>query len=641
LQKSLPPLEFTYSEAAIQSQIREMDPQSLENLTSSRDGSTYQWVDLEGEGISGILSEQADGWFYKRNLSPINIVHANGSAHAEACLAPIEKVATKPAVSLASGHSEILDLAGDGTLDIVTFSGPLAGYYERTEDENWDSFHLFRSLPNQNWDDPNLRFIDLTGDGHADILVTADDVFRWYPSLGEAGFGGQQLARHPLDEKSAPRVVFNDGTLSIYLADMSGDGLADLVRICNGEVSYWPNLGYGRFGAKVTMGNSPQFDLPEQFDQRRIRLADIDGSGTTDIIYLGGSSIAIYRNESGNSLSNAEWLTQFPTVDNIASVQVVDLLGNGTSCLVWSSPLSGNGERAMRYLELMGSQKPHLLISSVNNLGAETWIHYAPSTRFYLQDKLDDKPWITKLPFPVHVVERIETYDRLSMNRFVTRYAYHHGYFDGTEREFRGFGMVERFDTEEIGNLLDPRGSSEARNIDATSFIPPVHTKTWFHTGVYFGRKHVSDFFAGLIEDDEGEYYREPGLSDDQARALLLDDTILPPGLTPEEEREASRALRGLMLRQEVYAMDVAAEASPEILQRSKTPYSVTEQNFTIRRVQPRDGKHSAVFYTHARETINYHYERISADPRISHDITLEVDTFGNVLRSAAIGYGR
>ena len=50
------------------------------------------------------------------------------------------------------------------------------------------------------------------------------------------------------------------------------------MRIRNGEVCYWPNLGYGRFGAKVTMDNAPWFDHPDQFDQKRIRLADIDGS---------------------------------------------------------------------------------------------------------------------------------------------------------------------------------------------------------------------------------------------------------------------------------------------------------------------------------------------------------------------------
>ncbi|HWR25414.1 MAG TPA: hypothetical protein VN278_04175, partial [Methanosarcina sp.] len=53
-----------------------------------------------------------------------------------------------------------------------------------------------------------------------------------------------------LDEEKGPRLIFADGTQSIYLADMSGDGLTDLVRVRNGEVCYWPNLGYCRFGAK-------------------------------------------------------------------------------------------------------------------------------------------------------------------------------------------------------------------------------------------------------------------------------------------------------------------------------------------------------------------------------------------------------
>jgi Insecticide toxin TcdB middle/N-terminal region len=119
---------------------------------------------------------------------------------------------------------------------------------------------------------------------------------------------------------------------------------------------------------------------------------------------------------------------------------MVDLLGNGTACLVWSSPLPGDARRPMRYVDLMGGQKPHLMVKTINNLGAETHVHYAPSTRFYLADKAEGKPWVTRLPFPVHVVERVETYDRISRNRFVTRYAYHHGYFDGEEREFRGFG---------------------------------------------------------------------------------------------------------------------------------------------------------------------------------------------------------
>jgi RHS repeat-associated protein len=288
----------------------------------------------------------------------------------------------------------------------------------------------------------------------------------------------------------------------------------------------------------------------------------------------------------------------------------------------------------MRYIDLMGGQKPHLLITSVNNLGAETHVQYASSTKFYLADKFAENPWITRIPFPVHVVERVETYDRISGNRFVTRYAYHHGYFDGFEREFRGWGMVEQFDTEEFAALSASQQFPTGTNVEESSHIPPVLTRTWFHTGVYVGRDHISDFFAGVSNKDYvGEYYREPGLSDAQARELLLDDTVLPADLSVEEEREACRALKGSMLRQEVYALD-GTDKEPH-------PYTVTEQNFAIRRLQPIAGNRHGVFFAHPREAINYHYERDPSDPRIAHTLTLQVDEFGNVRKEATIGYGR
>jgi RHS repeat-associated protein len=382
------------------------------------------------------------------------------------------------------------------------------------------------------------------------------------------------------------------------------------------------------------MDNAPHFDNPDQFDHKRIRLADIDGSGTTDIIYLHRDGVRLYFNQSGNGWSAPQALRVSPRVDDLVSVVPTDLLGNGTACLVWSSPLPGDARRQMRYVDLMGGQKPHLLVKTVNNLGAETRVQYAPSTKFYLQDKRDGKPWITKLPFPVHVVERVETFDHISRNRFVTRHAYHHGYFDGEEREFRGFGMVEQWDTEQLAALTGSAAFPVGDNVAAESHVPPVHTKTWFHTGVYLGRDHVSDFYAGLLNAaDKGEYFREPGLTNAEARALLLPDTVLPLDLTSPEEREACRSLKGAMLRQEVYALDGSAK--------EPYPYTVTEQSFSIRPLQPQGGNRHAVFFTHAREAINFHYERNPADPRIQHALTLEVDACGNVLKAAAIGYGR
>ena len=627
--KSLPPLEFTYSEAQLQNEVYSVDGASLENLPIGLDGAAYQWTDLHGEGIPGILTEQAGAWFYKRNLSPINRQGTNAESHLEAKFAPVELVALKPNLALGNG-AQLMDLAGDGQPDLVVMDGPLPGFYEHDLAEGWHAFRPFTSRLNRDTRDPNLKFVDLDGDGHADVLITEDQAFVWHPSLGEAGFGPARRVHQTLDEEKGPRLVFADGQQAIYLADLSGDGLTDLARIRNGEVCYWPNLGYGRFGAKVTMDNAPCFDASDQFNQQRIRLADIDGSGTTDILYLHGKGVRIYFNQSGNSWSPARPIP-FPAVDNLAAVQAVDLLGDGTACLVWSSPLPGAARRPMHYLKLMGEEKPHLLLKTVNNLGAETVVQYAPSTRFYLADKIAGRPWITRLPFPVHVVERVESYDRISGNRFVSRYAYHHGCFDGDEREFRGFGMVEQWDTEEIGTVPPDQQGSTTTNLDAASYVPPVLTRTWFHTGLYLDREHISRHF-------ENDYYREPGLNDLAFQSLLLPDTILPASLTLAEEREACRALKGAMLRQEVYALDGVGQADDYPFGQ---PYTVAEQNFAIRRLQPQGDNRHAVFFTHPNEVLTYHYERDDTDPRIQHGLTLEVDKFGNVLREAAIGYGR
>jgi RHS repeat-associated protein len=628
---SLPPVELAYTLPEIDQQVRAVAPDSLENAPGGLTGGRYRLIDLDGEGLAGILTEQGEGWFYKRNLGafpravppghPPEPPEPTEFAGAPPVFTPARLVARMPAVAGQSDpQQQWLDLAGDGQHDLVLLGGAVDGFYER-ERGDWTRFTPFGSAVRVDWSDPNQRLVDLTGDGHADILITEDLILRWHPALGEEGFGPAEMAARSFDEERGPALILADADQSIYLADMDGDGLSDLVRLRNGEVCYWPNLGYGRFGAKVTMDRAPVFDTPDQFDQRRVRLADVDGSGTTDVIYLGRDGVDLRFNQAGNGWSEATRLTVFPQVDNLTAVTVADLLGNGTACLVWSSALPGDARQPLRYVDLMGGRKPHLLCRVVNNLGAETTLSYAPSTRYYLADEQAGRPWVTRLPFPVHVVEAVEVLDRLSQTRYVTRYAYHHGHFDGQEREFRGFGMVEQWDSDSFPRLAEhdpwPDGPQAG---EAEHHLPPVYTKSWFHTGAFLDREAIARHYAA-------EYYA----GDPQGR--LLPDTPLPGGLTPEEAREACRALRGRLLRQEVYAADGTAAAAH--------PYAVTEQTFALRMLQPRQAGRPAVFLGHTREAISQHYERAPADPRIGHSFTLEVDDFGNVTRSAAVAYPR
>ena len=256
---------------------------------------------------------------------------------------------------------------------------------------------------------------------------------------------------------------------------MTGDGLSDLVRVRNGEVSYWPNLGYGRFGARVTMDRAPRFVDEEDFDPRRLRLADIDGSGSADLLYIGDGGVVACFNQSGNAWSAPNTIAVFPAADKLSAVQVTDLFGTGTACLTWSTPLPSDAGRALRYVDLMGGVKPHLMTRIRNNLGAQTSVTYAPSTQFYIDDKLAGTPWVTRLPFPVQVVERVEAFDFIGRSRLVTRYTYHHGYFDGYEREFRGFGRVDQWDTEEYrADTEFQRGSTRSTGTNDRGVPPSI-----------------------------------------------------------------------------------------------------------------------------------------------------------------------
>ena len=112
-----------------------------------------------------------------------------------------------------------------------------------------------------------------------------------------------RLVRTPWDEEKGPKVVLPDGTETIFVADMSGDGLNDIVRVRNGETCYWPNIGYGRFGTKVTMDLRAALRRRGAFEPQRIRLADIDGIGSADILYIGADGVRVWFNQSGNAWS--------------------------------------------------------------------------------------------------------------------------------------------------------------------------------------------------------------------------------------------------------------------------------------------------------------------------------------------------
>ena len=601
--KSLPPFEFSYQPLNWNKTVQQVTKENLKNDPVGLNAN-YQWTDLWGEGISGILTEQSNAWFYKSNLGDGNFSVA-------------QPVIPKPSfMGLQNGTLQLLDLEADGRKFIVSTQQDAKGYFELSDDDEWQPFHSFKALPNINFNDPNTKLIDLDGDGRADLVISEENVFTWYASKGIAGYDSPEVATKPYDEEKGPALIFADTTQSIFLSDMNGDGLTDIVRIRNGEICYWANMGYGKFSAKVGMDFAPLFDTPDQFNPSYIHLADISGTGATDIIYCGKNQFKAWINLSGNAWGEVQVIDGFPTTEQPNQISVIDFLGNGTACIVWSSALQKYAATPMRYIDLMGGNKPYIMSGYKNNFGKESSWQYKSSTHYYLADKLLGKPWITKLPFPVQCVDTTLLKDAVAGTLFTNSYSYHHGYFDHAEREFRGFGRVGQIDTEDFTSFK----ISGANNIvEADLHQPPVKTITWYHTGAYFNQQQIFDQL-------EEEYNKSVFEFD-------LPKPILPNGLTADESREALRACKGTMLRQEVYSMDGSADENK--------PYAISTHNSIIKLSQPKLGNKYAVFLTHGSETLNIHYERNLDDPRIAHSLNLEVDDVGNVLQMASVVYGR
>ena len=616
---SMPPVSIGYSEFRPHEQhYQSVTARGNDMPARALSDPNLALVDLFGDGLPDVVETGVGGLRYWRNLGGGMLDRPRKLAHIPSAIA-----LSQPGVGFG-------DIGGDGRTDLLVHNGPLPGFFETTSDEAWQTFKAYETFPSFDLNDPNVRLLDLTGDGRSDALMTQGEQFLWFECLGEQGFAPPQFIprKHDLDE--FPNIFFDDPAGRVRLADMGGSGLNDIVLVHNGGIDYWPNLGYGRFGKRITMANAPHLGV--DFDPKRLFLADLNGTGCADMVYVDVDRVHFWFNRSGNAWSDRQTIRGTPPVSDADALQFADVFGTGTATLVWSYDVAFQPQGNYKALDFCGGIKPYVLTEMSNNMGATTRVKYAPSTKYFLEDQANGTPWITKLPFPVQVVEKVEVIDHISQTKLVTTYKYHHGYFDGREREFRGFGRVDQFDTETFEAFTGEKlhGSETTFINNAAAFhAPPVESRSWFHTGVYFDEDSASDTSDLFDHRDLTEAFRQEFYQADE-EAVPLPEHIIESGETPHE---AYRALRGALLRTEVYARDGSTKADH--------PYQVTENRYRVTQVQPKDGNNHGVYFSHQVEGLSYHYERNPADPRESHALTLEVDEFGNPRRSLAIGYGR
>ena len=608
--ESLPPLDVGYTR--FEPRRRDFVPIEGPDLPpSSLANPDFELADLIGNGLPGML-EMNGTVRYWRNL---------GGRFDR----PREMREAPTGVGLADPGVQLLDANGDGRLDLLVTTDALSGYFPLQFGGFWDrrSFQRYRLAPSFALDDPEVRLIDLDGDGVTDAIRSGARFACFFNDPKDGWIATRRVDRRGLD--AFPNVSFADER--VRLADITGDGLQDVVLVYDGCVEYWASLGRGDWGRRVSMANSPRF--PFGYDPKRVLMDDVDGDGLADLVYVDDRKVTLWMNQGGERWSDPIEIRGTPRVSDRDSVRLVDLLGNGVAGLLWSRDVDGT-RPSLLFLDFTGGIKPYLLQSMDNHMGAVTRVEYAPSTRFYLEDeRRPETRWKTPLPFPVQVVARVEVIDQISGGKLTTEYRYHHGYWDGVEREFRGFGRVDQRDTEVFERYNAPGRHGDGQAFEPVArqmFSPPTETRTWFHQGAIDGED------GDWTEADYGPEYW-PGDPPALARPSALDDLLR--SLPRSDRRDALRALRGSVLRTELYALDGS--------ERQDRPFTVTESLYGLREESapgPDEDGRQRIFFPHPLAQRATQWER-GDDPQTQLTFADEYDAYGHPRSKIALAVPR
>lgn len=364
-------------------------------------------------------------------------------------------VGTVPALSAPDARAALIDVDGDGLADVVRVDLPLASYQPRTA-TGFDVPRTWSRAPSVALGAASVRYGDLDGDGLPDLMWSTGAALLIASRTEE---GWSDLPEVVPATPDGPPIDLTDPR--VFCADMTGDGISDLVRVDGSGVRYWPYLGYGQYGDVVEMTDAPH--LPFDTDPRDVLVVDLDGDGCADVLHLAAGVLTWWPNRSGAGFAPPRTIAHLPT-GGMSNVRVADVFATGSPAVAWTVTLP-SGQTRWFALDALGGVHPGLLASIDNGIGRHTDITWTTSAREAERDRAAGTPWTTRLPVVLPVVAAMTVTDAVSGPVAQTSYAYHDGRYDGVLREVCGFGLAT---------------TTEHGDADVATLVTENH----FHTGL-------------------------------------------------------------------------------------------------------------------------------------------------------------
>ncbi|MCL4785201.1 MAG: VCBS repeat-containing protein [Verrucomicrobia bacterium] len=413
-------------------------------------------------------------------------------------------------VTLDTLETELADYDGDGRVDLVQKSGDQLGrfvFYRNTTlpsgnndaQPRWGQETSFQGpFPPFALNDPSVRTLDLDGDKRMDFMRTTGFGFVYFYNRTNQW---QQDGLHLFGEPAMGDIGVGDGVQFsqlggggdepnplVKLADMNGDRLLDLVKLTVAgtqlEVVFWPNRGRASWGnRKVMTGTINLGVIP--FEDAFVM--DLNGDGLSDIVAVGYDHIKYWINRGNGSFSPEFTRSGMPTyIRGQTVLRQADINGNGSTDFLWENWEPSLGRTRIQFYDFLATAKPNLLRVIDNGIGLRTEIEYRTSTDYYVAARAAGNPWTTRLPFPSTVVSKITKRFGLDLDavpgpdEYITEFGYHNGYYDGFEKEFRGFAFAKKIERGDDSPLLGGEGQGEG---ERPIHSPTTVTRFAFHTG--------------------------------------------------------------------------------------------------------------------------------------------------------------
>jgi YD repeat-containing protein len=232
----------------------------------------------------------------------------------------------------------------------------------------------------------------------------------------------------------------------LRLADINGDGLTDLVALRDNGVRVWLSTGYGAFTQGKSMASAPSLSPGER---ARTQIGDATGDGLADLLLVESGQARIWENIAGSGFSPSRVLTGLPELRPTTQVRMADMNGNGSSDIVWIDPTNA---QPWRTLDLLADGSPGFLTQIDSGLGKVTTLNYRGLGFMRSEARRLGIPWDKRCPIGQMMVSQIEHSDSLG-TLLTSELRYADAFYDGERREFRGFAKAIRT---EIGDEEQP-----------------------------------------------------------------------------------------------------------------------------------------------------------------------------------------